>query len=134
MQIKELLLGLPILVFIFWVFAAPVPQERISRGCEPVLWIGNIATSTAALSTEDHTATTVRWSDKLNYSCQYMVWRLFYQEQYNKAVAAGLVPAAGKQANDAVTTEKSTTLPTAEKKMPAPSTPAQAASAEEAAQ
>lgn len=91
MQLKELLIGVPILFFVLWVFAAPVPQERISRVCEPIHWLGNVTTSATALATEQHTQTTVRWSDKLNYSCQYMVWRLFYQEDYNKAIAAGLI-------------------------------------------
>jgi len=91
MQIKELLLGVPILMFVWWVFAAPVPQERIVRGCEPIHWVGNLATSTTALVTDGHTQTSVRWSDKLNYSCQYMVWRLIYQEDYNRAVAAGQI-------------------------------------------
>lgn len=99
-QIKELLLGLPILVFVLWVFAAPVPQERIARVCEPVNWVGNLATSTTALSSANNTSTTARWSDKLNYSCRYMVWRLVYQDDYTKAVAAGLVkPAATGQAS-----------------------------------
>lgn len=122
MQIKEILLGVPILVFVFWVFAAPLPQNRIERGCAPITWVGNVATSTTALSSENHTSTTVRWSDKLNYSCQYMVWRLFYQEDYNRAVAAGEVaPAAdAKQAQDAPTVEKQTTLPSPSKEVSAP--------------
>lgn len=91
MQIKELLLGLPVLGFVIWVFMAPFPQDRIARGCQPIHWIGNVATSTTALSSAENTKTTARWSDKLNYSCQYMVWRLFYQDEYNKAVAAGLI-------------------------------------------
>lgn len=91
MQVKEMLFGIPVLFFIVWIFAAPMPEARISRVCEPINWIGNVATSTTALSAESHTATTARWSDKLNYSCKYAVWRLFYQEDYNKAVAAGLI-------------------------------------------
>lgn len=112
--IKEILIGIPILCFVFWVFAAPIPANRIERVCEPINWVGNIATSTTALSTEGHTSSAVRWSDKLNYSCKYMVWRLFYQEAYNKAVEAGDVkPAAGtEQAQDAATSSKTTTLPT----------------------
>lgn len=98
MQIKELLLGVPVLFFIVWVFAAPVPQDRITRTCEPINWVGNVATSTTALSADGHTATTARWSDKLNYSCKFMVWRLFYQDDYNKAVAAGIIkPPANTQ-------------------------------------
>lgn len=93
-SIKEILIGIPVLCFVFWVFTAPIPSTRIERFCEPINWIGNVATSSTALAVEGHTATTVRWSDKLNYSCKYMVWRLFYQEAYNKAVDAGLVPAA----------------------------------------
>ncbi|KVP65536.1 hypothetical protein WJ96_03990 [Burkholderia ubonensis] len=101
-QVKEILLGIPLVIFVFWVFAAPLPSERIVRVCEPIHWAGNLVTSTTALASEKHTDTSVRWSDKMNYSCQYMVWRLLYQEDYNKAVAAGLIkPADGAKAPNA---------------------------------
>lgn len=93
MQIKEILISVPLLCFIFWVFTAPLPQNRIERVCEPIHWVGNVATSTTALSVDRHTTTAARWSDKLNYSCQYLVWRLFYQDDYNKAVEEGRVRA-----------------------------------------
>lgn len=93
MQIKEILIGIPILFFVFWIFTAPLPQERISRVCEPIHWVGNLATSTTALSSAKHTETSARWSDKLNYSCQYLIWRLFYQDDYNNAIKAGLIAA-----------------------------------------
>lgn len=128
MQIKELLVGVPVLFFIIWVFAAAVPQDRIARGCEPINWLGNVATSTTALSTESHATTTARWSDKLNYSCKYMVWRLFYQDEYNKAVAAGLVkPAASVPA-------KASPAPAAVAPAAVPATTAQEAPAGSAAQ
>lgn len=101
MQIKELLLGIPVLIFVLWVFSAPLPAERIERVCQPIHWVGNLAVSTTALSAEKHTETSVRWSDKLNYSCQYMVWRLFYQDEYNKALAAGLITPTGAAATPA---------------------------------
>lgn len=91
MQLKEILLGIPVVVFIFWVFTAPLPQDRIARTCQPIHWVGNLATSTTALSSEKHTTTTARWSDKLNYSCQYLIWRLFYQDDYNQALKDGRV-------------------------------------------
>lgn len=121
-SIKEILLGIPILCFVFWVFTAPMPANRIERVCEPINWVGNVATSTTALTADSHTQTSVRWSDKMNYSCKYMVWRLFYQEAYNKAVNAGEVkPAAGtEQAKDAPTTDKTTTLPKEGEKVVAP--------------
>jgi hypothetical protein len=98
-QVKEILFGIPLVIFVFWVFAAPLPSERIVRVCQPIHWAGNLVTSTTALASEKHTDTSVRWSDKMNYSCQYMVWRLLYQEDYNKAVAAGQIkPADGSAA------------------------------------
>lgn len=97
-QVKEILFGIPLVIFVFWVFAAPLPSERIVRVCQPIHWAGNLVTSTTALASEKHTDTSVRWSDKMNYSCQYMVWRLLYQEDYNKAVAAGLVKPAEQAA------------------------------------
>lgn len=101
MQIKEMLVGIPVLGFILWVFMAPLPQDRIARGCEPITWLGNLTTSATVLSSEKHAETAVRWSDKLNYSCQYMVWRLFYQDAYNKALDSGLVAPQGVLENPA---------------------------------
>lgn len=91
LNVKELLLGIPVLVFVLWVFSAPIPQQRIERFCQPINWVGNVATSSTALTSEGHTETAVRWNDKLTYSCKYMVWRLFYQEAYNQAVKEGRV-------------------------------------------
>lgn len=116
MQVKEIVIGIPLLLFVLWIFAAPFPQERIARTCEPVNWIGNIATSTTALSAEDHTETSVRWSDKLNYSCRYMVWRLIYQDAYNQAVKDGLITPAATIAAETAKTPAAT----------APSNPASA--------
>lgn len=95
MQLKETLLGIPVVIFIFWVFTAPLPQDRIGRVCQPIHWVGNLATSTTALSVERHTGSAARWSDKLNYSCQFLIWRLFYQEDYNKALSEGRVKVEG---------------------------------------
>lgn len=101
MSIKEMLLGVPLLFFVFWVFTAPVPQLRIERTCQPINWVGNLGTSATALAT-DSTDAAARWSDKLDYSCQYMIWRLLYQKDYNQAVAAGLfTPATNASTPDA---------------------------------
>lgn len=128
-QVKEILLGIPLVIFVFWVFAAPLPSERISRTCEPIHWAGNLVTSTTALASEKNTGTSVRWTDKMNYSCQYMVWRLLYQDDYNKAVAAGLVKPVDDKAQAAAATAAATAQaeqPPAQ--LPAP-TPASGATA-----
>ena len=111
-QVKDFAIGIPLLLFVLWIFSAPFPQERISRTCAPINWLGNIATSTTALSAENHTETSIKWSDKLNYSCQYMVWRLIYQDEYNKAVKDGLIQPAAAEQPEAAKTEKPATQPT----------------------
>lgn len=70
---------------------APVPEQRIDRACSPIGWVGNLTTSTTALTKDKHTATAQTWADKLEYSCQFLVWRLFYQKDYNQAIADGLI-------------------------------------------
>jgi len=122
-QVKEILLGIPLVIFVFWVFAAPLPSERIVRVCEPIHWAGNLVTSTTALASDKHTSTSVRWSDKMNYSCQYMVWRLLYQDDYNKAVAAGLVKSTDV-AKDPVAVNTEAQKAEAEKPPVAPQAPA----------
>lgn len=98
MQIKEILMGIPLLMFVFWVFIAPVPQDRIDRVCSPIQWVGNLTTSLTALSTEKHTETAVTWADKLDYSCQFLIWRLIYQDDYNQAIKDGLIQPNGAPA------------------------------------
>jgi len=91
LQVKELLIGIPLLMFILWVFIAPLPEQRIERVCAPITWVGNLTTSTTALTKKNHTDTAATWADKLDYSCQYLIWRLIYQKDYNEAIKAGLI-------------------------------------------
>lgn len=75
--------GLAILGFIVWAFATSNPAERIDRVCRPVAWGGNVATSVAALTTAKYQENVNNLFSKVNYGCQYTVWRLFYQKEYN---------------------------------------------------
>jgi hypothetical protein len=75
--------GLAILGFIVWAFATSSSNERIERVCKPVAWGGNIATSVAALTTAKYQENVNNLFGKVNYGCQYTVWRLFYQKEYN---------------------------------------------------
>lgn len=75
--------GLTLLGFIFWIIMASSPTERIERVCKPVAWTGNVTTSLAALVTPQFQTASQDWFNKLNYGCEYTVWRLFYQQAYN---------------------------------------------------
>lgn len=87
MLVKELS-GLLVLAFIVWTFLAPNPDTRIERVCSPVQWGGNVATSLAALTTPAFELSVQQGMNKLDYGCQYAVWRLFYQKQYNAYLLA----------------------------------------------
>ncbi len=83
MLVKELG-GLLILAFIVWIFLAPQPDVRMQRACSPVQWGGNVVTSLAALSTPAAELYVQTGMDKMTYGCEYSLWRLFYQKQYNQ--------------------------------------------------
>lgn len=80
--------GLVFLAFVVWVFVAGTPQSRIENACRPIGWVGNATTSMAALTFPAHQAAAQRWFDKFEYGCRFMIWRLFYQDAYNKWLAS----------------------------------------------
>ncbi|OCX68141.1 hypothetical protein A6M27_17035 [Acidithiobacillus thiooxidans] len=87
MLVKEIS-GLLLLGFIVWVFLAPNPDVRIDRACAPVQWGGNVVTSLAALSTPELELQVQTGMNKMTYGCEYSIWRLFYQADYNKYLIA----------------------------------------------
>lgn len=74
--------GLTLLAFLLWIVFAADPSERITRVCRPMAWIGNGATSVAALTSPTYQKSVDGWFKGLDYGCRYSVWRLFYQEDY----------------------------------------------------
>lgn len=76
--------GLLFLGFVVWILAAAAPDKRIENFCRPVVWTGNVVTSMSALVLPQHQTRVQGWFNNLDYGCQYTVWRLFYQDDYNK--------------------------------------------------
>lgn len=79
--------GLILLGWIVWIMTGTA-AERLERACSPVGWTGNVTVSLAALATPAHQASVQKLFDKGTYGCQYIVWRLFYQGDYQKAQLA----------------------------------------------
>lgn len=75
--------GLTILGFLLWIVFSSDPSERITRTCKPVAWVGNAATSVAALTSPTYQRSVDGWFKGLDYGCRYSVWRMFYQEEYS---------------------------------------------------
>lgn len=76
--------GILFLVFVGWVLIAGQPSKRIDRVCAPVEWTGNLSTSLAALVVPQYQRNLNHWFGKVDYACEYMVWRLLYQEDWNR--------------------------------------------------
>lgn len=83
--------------FLFWSLMASNPGAKMERACKPVDWFGNMTVSLVAVTAESWVPKTAHGFDKVNYTCQYMLWRLFYEKSWQKAVAEGRVdPETGR--------------------------------------
>lgn len=74
--------GLLFLFFVGWIFLGPSGGARIERGCQPIGWAGNVITSMSALAVPSQQIRIAGWFDKFEYGCQYMSWRMFYEDEY----------------------------------------------------
>lgn len=84
---KEIL-GLSLLAFIVWIVMATSPTNRMEHACSPVGWVGNVSVSLIALAVPAYQYDVQKWFNKGEYGCQYMLWRLFYQKEYNAYLAS----------------------------------------------
>jgi hypothetical protein len=96
------IMGCLLLVGVGSIFISTSPRERLERACAPVGWMGKVATSVSMLTTtsEETPLATQRWFDSLNYSCQYTLWRQFYEESW-KAEQARQQQEQDRLANEA---------------------------------
>lgn len=92
--------GILFLIFVGWIFIPGQPDTRIAHACRPVGWSGNVVTSLASLVLPAQQARTQHWFDKFEYGCQYTVWRLIYQDEYNTWLAKQKSNPAGKPAGE----------------------------------
>lgn len=96
-----------IVFFIVWSLLAGDRSEQLERACRPVDWFGNMAISVVAVTYNDGVQATARGFEQIDYTCQYMLWRLFYESSYQKAVADGLIdPETGEAIVDKKTAVK----------------------------
>ena len=92
--------GLVFLGFVVWIFMAVDGSARIERGCRPVGWAGNVAVSLTALVLPKEQNAVKKGADKAEYSCRYATWRLFYQADYNRAIAERIETATRKAGSE----------------------------------
>lgn len=74
-----------LVVFLGWVFIADGGMARIERICKPVQWVGTVAESATDLTIPQYSRKVDGWVDSLEFSCQYTVWRLFYEKEWQES-------------------------------------------------
>lgn len=73
------------LVFAFWISFASDPHARFDRACAPVDKFGNFVTSFIGLFFDrDWAAANDAWFERADYGCEYMLWRLWYEDDYQQ--------------------------------------------------
>ncbi|MGC8519390.1 MAG: hypothetical protein ACP5P4_12850 [Steroidobacteraceae bacterium] len=88
MKHHELLWGSALVAFIAWVFLAPNPSVRISRVCRPISWASSGIVSLTALTAPKYETDAQEGGNRVVYGCEYSIWRLFYQKDYDAYLAA----------------------------------------------
>ncbi|AOV18780.1 hypothetical protein BJI67_16200 (plasmid) [Acidihalobacter aeolianus] len=86
--------------FIIYIIIGSTPTERITRACMPVPWTANLSVSILELIKADSdVAPTTSWFQSANYGCEFTLWRLFYQNDYNTAQKSKLASNTGVPAS-----------------------------------
>lgn len=68
-----------LIVFVVWFLSASSPRERLKRVCRPVWWFGDLWVSVGELDGRPEVMGDLSYMrDKMDYSCQWIIWRLFY--------------------------------------------------------
>ena len=88
MKHHELLWGSAIVAFIAWVLLAPDASMRINRVCRPLHWASSGVVSLTALTVPKYEADARDGGNRVVYGCEYSIWRLFYQKDYDAYLAA----------------------------------------------
>ncbi len=70
------------ILFSLWCMSASDPHDRFDRACKPVEWTGNLFTSMTLLVWDDFAETMNDSWERIDYGCEYTIWRLFFEKEY----------------------------------------------------
>lgn len=87
--------GILVVVWVGWITIATTPQERIARGCSPMRWTGSFIESLAALTAPTFVPKTKSMFADMDYGCQFSLWRMIYESDYNQAKAQSTAAESG---------------------------------------
>ena len=71
------------------IFLPSDPQVRMDRTCIPVSYIDKGATAAMQLVDAGWGEGTHEFFENIHYGCRFVVWRVFYEDAWNRANAQG---------------------------------------------
>ena len=93
----SMLFTLGMMVFAAWVMLPPSPNERMERVCKPIVWTGKAAVAVSDLASQKYSPDVERFFEKADYSCRYVIWKVFYQEEWLKKRLQQSQPSSAQQ-------------------------------------
>lgn len=80
-----------ILIFAVWCLMGANRSMQMERACRPVGWFGNVTVSIVAVTAGSWVKSVAHSFDKVDYTCQYALWRLFYERAWQQAIQDGKI-------------------------------------------
>lgn len=77
-----LLWSFAFVVYFVWVFMSTDGSERMTRACMPISWVGNVTTSLTSVIVPGWEDESDSLFKKGTYTCEFALWRLFYEKEY----------------------------------------------------
>lgn len=76
-----------ILVFVWFgsILITTDPQERMDRGCFPVTIMDKVGSAGMQVLNDPWGEATHKFFERTHYACRYVVWKTFYEEDWNRA-------------------------------------------------
>ncbi len=87
-----------VMVWFGSIFITTDPQVRMDRSCVPVSIVDKAATSGMMLLNDGWATGTHKLFEEAHYGCRFIIWRMFYEEDWQKARQA---QQAAQQAGEA---------------------------------
>jgi hypothetical protein len=76
-----------VLAWLGSIFITSNPETRMDRTCVPIKYMDKAGTAGMQLFNADWGLPTHEFFEKVNYGCRFIVWRVFYADDWNKAQA-----------------------------------------------
>lgn len=61
------------------------PQSRMDRSCVPVTLMDKVASAGMQVLNDPWGESTHKFFERTHYACRYVVWKTFYEEDWNRA-------------------------------------------------